>query len=529
MRLLCVLVLLVTGAACSSILSKLSGLLNAMGVREVVETNVVGPHLYKWYGEELVPLQFEVWQAHHDKAYASETEKLYRQKVWASNAQYIHEHSKLNRSYTVAMNHLGDLTLEEYKKTLLATKKKVVLSAVSDVTCSDDYSCPEGTTCCKLVDGSFGCCPYAEAACCSDGEHCCPKGYTCDLAAGTCDIGSGTSLKSVLISKKFKAIKRVHEVQCDATTACPDGTTCCADSAGRYGCCPYEEAACCTDGVHCCPNGYTCDLAAGTCNTGDVMMALAKKFTAMEHKHKSKPLLGGSDELFTESESESIDSDNWPFDLDWRSKGYVTPVKNQLSCGSCWSFSATGALEGALMKSSGKLVSLSEQNLVDCSRAYGNMGCNGGLMDDAFKYVMENGGLDTEASYPYEGQDLECRYNATNSAVKVKSYVDVIAGSEAALKKDCTNNGPISIAIDAGHRSFQFYSTGIYDEPECSSTQLDHGVLLVGYGREGYFGDKYWLVKNSWSEHWGLAGYIKMTKDKNNQCGVASSASYPIV
>lgn len=181
------------------------------------------------------------------------------------------------------------------------------------------------------------------------------------------------------------------------------------------------------------------------------------------------------------------------------------------------------------MKSTGKLVSLSEQNLVDCSRGEGNMGCNGGLMDDAFTYVIDNGGLDTEASYPYEGQDLECRYNATNSAVKVKSYMDVIAGSEAALKKDCTNNGPISIAIDAGHRSFQFYATGIYDEPECSSSQLDHGVLLVGYGREGYTGGKYWLVKNSWSEKWGLQGYIKMTKDKDNQCGVASSASYPIV
>jgi len=396
---------------------------------------VMGSHLYKWYGEELVPLQFEMWQNHHEKSYSSETEKMYRQKVWSSNAQFIHEHSKLNRSYTVEMNHLGDLTLDEYKNTLLATKKKVV---VQDVTCSDDYSCPEGTTCCKLADGTFGCCPYVEAACCTDGEHCCP-------------------------------------------------------------------------------NGYTCDLAAGTCNAGNTIMAMAKKFTTTKYKHsETKKLLGG-------------DSDNWPFDLDWRTKGYVTPVKNQQACGSCWSFSATGALEGALMKSTGKLVSLSEQNLVDCSRPEGNMGCNGGLMDDAFTYVMDNGGLDTEASYPYEGQDLECRYNATNSAVKVKSFVDVIAGSEAALKKDCTNNGPISIAIDAGHRSFQFYSTGIYDEPECSSSQLDHGVLLVGYGRDGYLGGKYWLVKNSWSEKWGLDGYIKMTKDKDNQCGVASSASYPIV
>jgi len=514
MRLLCILVLLVSGAASSSILAKLSGLLNAMGVKEVVESNVMGSHLYKWYGEELVPLQFEMWQNHHEKSYSSETEKMYRQKVWSSNAQFIYEHSKLNRSYTVEMNHLGDLTLDEYKNTLLATKKKVV---VQDVTCSDDYSCPEGTTCCKLADGTFGCCPYVEAACCTDGEHCCPNGYTCDLAAGTCNIGSGASLKSMLISKKFKAVKRVKDVQCDADNSCPDGTTCCADSAGRFGCCPYVEAACCTDGEHCCPNGYTCDLAAGTCNAGNTIMAMAKKFTTTKYKHsETKKLLGG-------------DSDNWPFDLDWRTKGYVTPVKNQQACGSCWSFSATGALEGALMKSTGKLVSLSEQNLVDCSRPEGNMGCNGGLMDDAFTYVMDNGGLDTEASYPYEGQDLECRYNATNSAVKVKSFVDVIAGSEAALKKDCTNNGPISIAIDAGHRSFQFYSTGIYDEPECSSSQLDHGVLLVGYGRDGYLGGKYWLVKNSWSEKWGLDGYIKMTKDKDNQCGVASSASYPIV
>jgi len=208
-----------------------------------------------------------------------------------------------------------------------------------------------------------------------------------------------------------------------------------------------------------------------------------------------------------------------PEDADWRTKGAVTGVKDQGQCGSCWSFSATGGIEGS--RKGASLTSLSEQNLMDCSTSYGNQGCNGGLMDSAFKYVIANKGIDTEASYPYETKQGTCRFKAASIGSTISGYTDVASGSEPGLQSAITGQ-PVSVAIDASKSSFQLYKSGTYYEPTCSSSRLDHGVLAVGFSSSGYY-----IVKNSWGTGWGMSGYINMSLGKNNNCGIATSASYP--
>jgi len=228
---------------------------------------------------------------------------------------------------------------------------------------------------------------------------------------------------------------------------------------------------------------------------------------------------------FTSTESQIMsDATAPPASWDWTKKGAVTPIKNQGQCGSCWSFSTTGSTEGCHQISTQKLVGLSEQNLVDCSGSYGNEGCNCGLMTQAMQYIIANGGIDTENSYPYTAEDGTCSYNAANSGATLKSFVNVQTGSESDLQVK-VQMGPTSVAIDASQSSFQFYSGGVYNEPNCSTSQLDHGVLAVGWGTDS--STPYWIVKNSWGTSWGMNGYIWMSRNLNNQCGIATMATLP--
>lgn len=210
-----------------------------------------------------------------------------------------------------------------------------------------------------------------------------------------------------------------------------------------------------------------------------------------------------------------------PDSVDWRTKGAVTPVKNQGQCGSCWSFSTTGSVEGAVAISTGKLTSLSEQQLMDCSKSFGDNSCEGGLMDNAFKYVISNGGLDTESDYPYKMRDEQCNKTKEGKHVSsIKGYKDV-AHNEKSMES-AVSITPVSIAIEADQSSFQHYRSGVFTGP-CGH-RLDHGVLTVGYTSD------YFIVKNSWGETWGDSGYIKFSRAKGGRdgmCGMYLSASFP--
>jgi C1A family cysteine protease len=209
--------------------------------------------------------------------------------------------------------------------------------------------------------------------------------------------------------------------------------------------------------------------------------------------------------------------------VDWRTKGAVTAVKNQARCGSCWSFSATGNMEGQnFLQGTKSLVSLSEQELVSCSQSKGNQGCNGGLMDNAFKWVIEQGGITSESNYPYtsgNGNTGKCdKTKESPVAAKFSGYKDV-QSDEDQMATWISTNGPLSVAVDAAQH-WQTYTGGILTT--CKGTQLDHGVLAVGYGTDN--GQDYWIVKNSWGTSWGEQGYIRLGRG-TNQCGIKSVPS----
>lgn len=214
-----------------------------------------------------------------------------------------------------------------------------------------------------------------------------------------------------------------------------------------------------------------------------------------------------------------------PSSVDWRLKGVVTPVKSQGYCGSGWAFAATGSLEGQHARKTGHLVSLSEQNLIDCCSWC--QGCRGGRMTSAYDCIYYERGIESESYYPYTASEGLCKYNALFAAANVTGYMVVRQDSEWDLMNAVATIGPISVAINAGNPSFAHYSHGIYYEPNCPVYGINHGILVVGYGRE--WGVDYWLLKNSWTTLWGNQGYMKMARNRGNMCGIAHEASFPLV
>ncbi|XP_051829711.1 procathepsin L-like [Antechinus flavipes] len=228
-----------------------------------------------------------------------------------------------------------------------------------------------------------------------------------------------------------------------------------------------------------------------------------------------------------------------PKSVDWREKGFITPVRQQGRCGSCWAFSATGAVEGQLFLKTGKLVELSKQNLIDCSKF---QGCRGGTVTSAFEYIFKKG-IVSEECYPYVAKKNSlCSYRSECAAVKIRDYVVLPFGNEEILMKAVAIVGPVSVSLNV-RKSLHFYKGGIYVEPKCKRRNTNHALLLVGYGyKEGkkdkksrleeenqYEETKFWILKNSWGVNWGKKGYVYIAKDKNNHCGVATRAIYPIL
>ncbi|CAG9531391.1 unnamed protein product [Cercopithifilaria johnstoni] len=220
------------------------------------------------------------------------------------------------------------------------------------------------------------------------------------------------------------------------------------------------------------------------------------------------------------------ETEKLPISVDWRKKGSVTPIRAQGECGSCYAFSAIGALEAYHKKKTGKLIDLSPQNIIDCTRVYGNRGCSGGYPISVFRYAKRFR-IAAESKYPYVfGAGKNCKWGKKKAvATTVKGFFVIESGDELALKHAIAKHGPVTAGISGSQSGFKLYKSGIYADKNCGRSS--HAVLIVGYGSHKTLGD-YWIIKNSWGTNWGINGYAYVARNKGNMCHIASVASFPI-
>lgn len=248
----------------------------------------------------------------------------------------------------------------------------------------------------------------------------------------------------------------------------------------------------------------------------------------MKTKNEIKGIEFNPEGLFGQEFDEENDF-NAPSMFDWRERGAVTRVKDQKSCGACYAVSTIGALESHLFIKTGKLIELSEQEIIDCPVKFHSWGCSGGIAFRVYDYVKHNGGLSSAADYPFDGKVEQCRVNRKRVAIDVKGYGFVSSeNNKKILMEAISTIGPVVVAMDIDHETFMRYSGGIYYDEKCTG-KVNHGALIVGYKTSDEDGEGYWIIKNSFGETWGESGYLRIALDRDNDCDVKTAPLYPIL